>query len=131
MTRSSPRTSGGDQERIVAGIEQARQDLGDSVQELAARIDVPARMRDTAGRARETLTVLCGTVRMTAAASIGMAGEALEKAAERLPEPARGTAVRTTRDLTSAAGKRPGTVAVVAGVCVAAGLLRLRRKRRS
>jgi Protein of unknown function (DUF3618) len=90
MTQSPPRPSVGDQERIIAGIEQARQDLSDSMQALAAKVDVPARMRDTAGRAREQ-----------------------------------------TRRATGAAVKRPGTVAVVAGMCAAAGLLLRRRRRRS
>lgn len=139
MTRSSPRPSGGDEERIVAGIEQARKDLGDSVQALAARVDVPARMKDTAGRAREqfggtfdtlyrTARVTAPYVRQTVAASIGLAGEAIEKAGQRLPEPARTTAVRTTRQATGKVGNRPGTVVVV--VCATAGLLIWRRKRR-
>jgi hypothetical protein len=135
MTRSSPRPSAGDQERLVAGIEQARKDLGDSVQALAARVDVPARMKDTAGRAREQFGTLSRTalpyVRQAAVRSIGAAGEALEKASQRLPEPSRTTAVRTTRQATGAAGRRPLTVVAVAGACVAAGLLRARRKRRS
>jgi hypothetical protein len=94
MTRSSPRPSVGDQDRLVAGIEQARKDLGDSVQALAAKVDVPARMKDTAGRAREQFGTLGRTAR------------------EKVPY------VRQT-------------VAWSIGACVAAGLLRRRRKRRS
>jgi hypothetical protein len=141
MSQNSSRPSAGDPEKIVAGIEQARKDLSDSVQALAAKVDVPSRMKDTAGRAREQLGGTLATLNRTArekaphvrdrvAASLGKAGHTLEKAGQKLPEPARSTAVRTTRQATDVAGKRPRAVAAVAGACAAAGLLLWRRKRR-
>jgi hypothetical protein len=69
----------GERQRLLAEIEETRQDLADALQALAARTNVPARVREKTARIQ-------------------------------------------------AAGKRPMLYAV-AGVCAAAGLFVLRKKR--
>ena len=136
MNENSSRPSSGDQERIVAGIEQARKDLGDSVQALAAKVDVPARMKDRADQARRqlggTLATLNRTARDKAPGVRDKVSTSLGKAGQAVPEPARRTVVHTTKQVTDLAGRRPGVLYTAAGVCAAAaGLLLLRRRRRS
>jgi ElaB/YqjD/DUF883 family membrane-anchored ribosome-binding protein len=55
-TPSSPSANGhtDDVEVIKAEIEATRQQLGRTVDELSARLDVPARARESALRARDT-----------------------------------------------------------------------------
>lgn len=110
MTQSSPRPPAGEQEQILADIERTRNDLGRSVQALAAKVDVPARMKDKAGQAREqlggTLATLRGTARAKAPEVPGKVGTAVQKA-----------------------GRRPKAIAAVAGVCAVAGLMIWRRRR--
>lgn len=136
MTKNSSRSSIGDQEKIVAGIEQARQDLSDSVQALAAKIDVSARVKEKAGQARKQIGGTLGTLNRTARNKAPQVRDkvsaSLGKAGQKIPEPARRSAERTTRQATDAARERPGAAyAAAAGVCAAAGLWLWRRKRRS
>jgi hypothetical protein len=97
--------AGGEREQLVAGIEQSRQELARTVQALTAKVDVPARVRGRAARMRERVT-----------ASLG-------RAEQGIPEPA--------RQVANAAGRRPALVYGAAGVCAAAALLALRRRKRS
>jgi hypothetical protein len=142
---TNPAGGAGEREQLVAGIEQTRQDLARTVQALAAKADVPARVRGKAGQVREQLLTLNQTARDRApqvreqlAALNQTAREkapqvrdqvtaTLGKAGQNLPEPAR----RTTRQAADAAGRRPGLVYGAAGVCAAVALLALRRRRRS
>jgi hypothetical protein len=135
VSQDSSRPSGGDQDKIMAGIEQARKDLSDSVQALAAKVDVPARVKDRAGEARRridgTIATINRTAREKAPGVRDKVSTSLGKAGQALPEPARDTVVRTTKQATEAAGKRPGALYAAAGACVAAGIFLWRRKSRS
>lgn len=130
MTEDSSRPSGDGSDKIAAGVEQARRDLSGSLQELMAKADVPARVRDKAGQAREK----AGQVREKAGQARDKTGHAREKAGQArgqvtgtlstLNRTARDTAVRTTRQVTDAVEKRPAILYAAAGACTAAGLLR-------
>ena len=134
MSNESSRPTGGEQDKIVAGIEQSRRDLAQSVQALAAKVDVPTRVRDKAGQARGqiggTLDSLNRSARDKAPKVREKVSASVTKAGQTIPEPARTTAVRTTRQATAAAEKRPAVLYAAAGVFTAAGLWLLRRKRR-
>ena len=54
-TSTSNGTGPGDPEQIKAEIEATRAQLGQTVDELSARLDVPARTREKAARARDTV----------------------------------------------------------------------------
>lgn len=133
MDKDSSRPSGGDQEKIDAGIDQARRDLAGTMQALAAKADVPARVRDKAGQAREQITGTLSTLNSTARDKAPKVRErvsaSVTKAGQTIPEPARSTVVRTTRQATDAAEKRPAILYATAGVCAAAGLWLWRRRR--
>lgn len=110
MSHETTRTGGaGEREQLVAGIEQNRQELAKTVQALAAKVDVPKRVRGSAARMRER-------AREKVTASLG-------RAEESIPEPARQAA--------DAAGRRPALVYGAAGLCAAAALLALSRRKRS
>jgi hypothetical protein len=125
----------GEKEKLVAGIEQTREDLAKTVQALAVKVDVPARVRGKTAQVRErlggTLATLNHTAREKAPQIREQVTASLTKAGQSIPEPARRTAVRTTRQATDAAGERPAVLGAAAAVCAAAGLLVWRRRRRS
>jgi ABC-type transporter Mla subunit MlaD len=152
MSQDTPRQgAAGEREELVAGIEQTRQDLAKTVQALAAKADVPSRMRDKASQVREqlsgtlttlnstarekapqvreqvagTLTTLNTTAREKAPQVREQVTASLTKAGQSIPEPARRTAVQAT----DAAAKRPAALYAAAGVCTAVGLWLWRRKR--
>ncbi len=103
MPTGGARPASGDREEIAAGIEQTRQELAETVEALAAKVDVPARVRDKSAQVREQLTGTLQTARAKApqvAASIGDA----------VPDPA----LRTVR--------RPAVLYAMAGAFTAAGL---------
>jgi hypothetical protein len=118
---------------LKAGIEQTRQDLGETVEALAAKADVPSRVRDKATRMREqatgTLATLTHTVRERAPQVREQAAVPIAKASKAIPEPARRTAVRATRQTAQAAGERPGVLYAAAGTCAVAGLWMWKRSR--
>lgn len=108
-----------EREEIVAGIERTRTDLAETVEELAARADVPSRVRGRATEVREqvtgTLTTLTATAREKAPHVREQVGASIGKA---VPEPAR----RTTRQAADAVRNRPAVLYAVAGVFAVAGL---------
>ncbi|MDN3357244.1 DUF3618 domain-containing protein [Actinomadura sp. DC4] len=55
---TQPRGTPDERGRLTADIAQTRQDLAATVQALAAKADVPARVRDRAGDLQERLTGL-------------------------------------------------------------------------
>ncbi|MDN3359570.1 DUF3618 domain-containing protein [Actinomadura sp. DC4] len=113
-----------DREELAAGIEQTRQDLAETVEALAAKADVPTRVRGKATEVRErvggSFTSLTNTAREKAP-------RVRERAGRAVPEPAR----RTTRRAASAVGERPAVLYAVAGAFAAAGLWVWRLRRRS
>jgi ElaB/YqjD/DUF883 family membrane-anchored ribosome-binding protein len=54
-TSTSHGTGAGDPEQIKAEIEATRAQLGQTVDELSARLDVPARTKERAARAKDTV----------------------------------------------------------------------------
>lgn len=110
MTEDSSRPSGSGQDKIAAGIEQAREKAGQA-----------------RGQLTETFTALNRTARDQAPKVRGKISASLTKAGQAIPEPARDTVVRTTRQATDAAEKRPAVLYAAAGVCTAAGFWLLRR----
>jgi hypothetical protein len=143
MTQSSSRPPGeerpvaetvtplSDREELTEGIERTRQDPAETVEALAAKADVPSRVRGTATqvRARVTgaLTTLTDTAREKAPRVREQVGASIGKAGQTIPEPAR----RTTRQVARAVGERPAVLYAVAGAFTAAGLWALRLRRRS
>jgi len=121
-----------EREELTAGIEQTRQDLAETVEALAAKADVPTRVRGKATEVRErvtgTVTTLTRTAREKAPQVREQVGTSIGKAGQTLPEPAR----RTTRQAARAVGERPAVVLyTVAGAFTAAGLWVWRQRRRS
>src|SRR3569833_440840 len=142
MSQDTTRADGAaERARLVAGIEQSRADLARTVPALAAKADVPSRVRDPAAQvrgrsrtlnlaardrapqAREQLAALNQTAREKAPLVRDQVTATLGRAGQNLPEPARQAA--------AAAGRRPALVYGAAGVGVAVALLALRRGRRS
>jgi hypothetical protein len=141
MTHPTSRPPGGERpetdtplserEELTAGIERTRQDLAETVEALAAKADVPSRVRDKAAHVREratgTVATLTQTAREKAPRVREQVGASLGKAGQTIPEPAR----RTTSKAARAVGERPAVFYAVAGACTAAGLWVLRLRRRS
>jgi Protein of unknown function (DUF3618) len=130
MSQETPRPGAADErDELVAGIQETRQDLAETVQALAAKADVPARVRGKATQVREQVSGTLGTLGTTAREKAPQVreqvGASLAKAGQSIPEPAR----RTTRQATDAAVKRPAVLYAVAGACTAAGLWLWRRGR--
>ena len=126
MSQENPRQgAAGERDELVAGIQETRQDLAQTVQALAAKADVPARVRGKATQVRDQLSGTFSTARDKAPQVRDQVGASLAKASQSIPEPAR----RTTRQATDAAAKRPAVLYAVAGACTAAGLWLWRRGR--
>jgi Protein of unknown function (DUF3618) len=105
-----------------ADVARTRQNLADTVQALAARADVPTRVRDQAGHLQRRLTGLGARAREKAPQ---VRDATLTKASRSVPEPAR----RKAGQVTGAVAARPAALYAVAGTCVAAGLLLWKRGR--
>ena len=104
-----------DREQLIAGIEQTRHDLAETVEALAAKADVPSRVRDKTAQMREQLggkfSNLTQTARDRAPGVRDQVTASVAKAGRVIPEPARRTVTQ-----------RPAVLYAAAGVCVAAGL---------
>jgi hypothetical protein len=121
MTQNgSPGERSPEREELVEGIERTRQDLAETVEALAAKADVPTRVRGKATEVRERVTGTFATLTDTAR-------EKAPQVREAIPEPAR----RTTEKAVRAAGERPAVLYAVAGAFTAAGLWMWRLRRRS
>jgi hypothetical protein len=116
-----------EKEEIVAGIEQTRHDLAETVEALAAKVDVPSRVREKTVQVRGQVSDRIGTLTQTARDKAPQVRASLAKAGDRIPEPAR----RTTQKATDAAARRPAILYAAAGLCTAAGLWLWTRGRRS
>jgi hypothetical protein len=133
MTQSSfqPGDPVTEREELTEGIERTRQDLAETVEALAAKADVPTRVRGKATEVRErvtgTFTTLTDTAREKAPQVREQVGASIGKAGQAIPEPAR----RTTRKAARAVGERPAVLYAVAGAFTAAGLWVWRLRRRS
>ena len=121
MTQSSsPGEKSAEREELADGIERTRQDLAETVEALAAKADVPTRVRGKATEVRERLTGTFATLTDTAR-------EKAPQVREAIPEPAR----RTTEKAARAVGERPAVLYAVAGAFTVAGLWVWRLRRRS
>jgi hypothetical protein len=104
-----------DREQLIAGIEQTRHDLAETVEALAAKADVASRVRDKTAQVREQLggrfTTLSHTARGRAPGVRDQVTASVTRAGRAIPEPARRTVT-----------ERPAVLFAAAGVCVAAGL---------
>jgi hypothetical protein len=104
-----------DREQLIAGIEQTRHDLAETVEALAAKADVASRVRDKTAQVREQLggrfTTLSHTARDRAPGVRDQVTASVTRAGRVIPEPARRTVT-----------ERPAVLFATAGVCVAAGL---------
>jgi hypothetical protein len=121
MTQNgSPGERSPEREELVEGIERTRQDLAETVEALAAKADVPTRVRGKATEVRERVTGTFATLTDTAR-------EKAPQGREAIPEPAR----RTTEKAVRAAGERPAVLYAVAGAFTVAGLWMWRLRRRS
>ena len=100
-----------------ADVAQARQNLAETVQALAARADVPTRVRDQAGHLQRRLTGLGARAREKAPQ---VRDATLTKASQSVPK---------AGQVTGAVATRPAALYAVAGACVAAGLLLWKRGR--
>jgi hypothetical protein len=107
--------SNDDREQLIAGIEQTRHDLAETVEALAAKADVPSRVREKTAQVRERVsgkvTTLTHTARDRAPGVRDQVTASVAKAGQAIPEPARRTVT-----------ERPAVLYAAAGVCVAAGL---------
>ena len=112
-----------DREQLVAGIEQTRHDLAETVEALAAKTDVPTRVRDKTTQVREKIsgkvTTLTDTARDRAPHVRDQVTTSIAKAGRTIPGPARRTVT-----------ERPAVLYAAAGVCAAAGLWLWRLGRR-
>jgi hypothetical protein len=132
---AQPKGQSKDRAGLTAEIEQTRQQLGETVDALAAKADVGARVRDKAAQLREqtasSLGTLSQTVRQKAPQIRDQVAAPVVKAGQVIPEPARRTAVRTSRHTAQAASRRPGVLFVATAACVVAGLWLWRRGSRA
>jgi hypothetical protein len=125
-----------DVEALTAEIERTREELGETVEALAAKADVKARAKDAADQARKSVASTAGQVK---AKVTGQAGELRSKVAGqggKLASQAGGAVSQATpSQVREAAGRVPGSgrqrglvAAAVAGVLAAVWLI-LRRRR--
>ena len=113
--KDTGRTGGGsdipdDPQALAEDIQQTRQQVGDTVEALATKLDPKAQLRETAGRMKERVSATTGEV----------TGKAKEKAGT-VKEKA-GTAGKQLRDTTAKAARGADEqrvpLAVAAGVAV-------------
>ena len=105
-----------DPQALAEDIERTRQDLGETVEALATKMDVGARARDKAAQMKTRI----------AGAATGVVDRVSEKGGDARQQLTNGTA-RAAR----AAGERPVPVAIAAGVALAiAGWLAWMARRR-
>jgi hypothetical protein len=130
-----PGRTADDREKIAADIEQTRHDLGETLDALAAKVDVPSRVRDKIAQVREgtagKVATLADTVRektrRQALEGHEQAAIPSAKAHGAMPEPVRRAAARATRQAAQTVGARPALLYSVGGLCVLAGLWVWRR----
>jgi Protein of unknown function (DUF3618) len=130
-----PDRTADDREKIAADIEQTRHDLGRTLDALAAKMDVPSRVRDKVAQVREEtagkVATLAETVREKTRRQVPRVGGRLAipsaKAHGVIPEPVRRAAARATRQAAQTVGARPVLLCPVGGLCVLAGLWIWRR----
>jgi ElaB/YqjD/DUF883 family membrane-anchored ribosome-binding protein len=100
-----------DREQLVAGIEQTRHDLAETVEALAAKADVASRVRGKTAQVRGQISGKFTNLTHTARDRAPGVRDQVTKAGRAIPEPARRTVT-----------ERPAVLYAAAGVCVAAGL---------
>ena len=66
-------------ETLRVDLEQTRQHLADTVQELSRRLNVPHRMKETAGHAGQTMKETAGHAGQTMKQTAGHAGQAVKQ----------------------------------------------------
>ncbi|GAA1160769.1 hypothetical protein GCM10009630_68800 [Kribbella jejuensis] len=69
-------------ETLRVDLEQTRQHLADTVQELSRRLNVPHRMKETAGHAGQTMKQTAGHAGQAVKETAGHAGQAVKQTAE-------------------------------------------------
>jgi Protein of unknown function (DUF3618) len=129
-----------DAEALVRDIERTRQELGETVQALAAKADVKARAHDKAAEVKDQVTAKAGQVKDQVT---GMAGQVTEQVADKAGHPrghaaagvkARATAPEPVRQAADRAvaviQRRDVQFAVTAATVLLAGWLVLRMRRR-
>ncbi|WP_185792355.1 DUF3618 domain-containing protein [Actinoallomurus bryophytorum] len=100
-----------DREQLIAGIEQTRHDLAETVEALAAKADVASRVRGKTAQVRGQIGGKFSTLTRTARDRAPGVRDQVSKAGRVIPEPARRTVT-----------ERPAVLYAAAGACVAAGL---------
>jgi hypothetical protein len=130
-----PDRTADDREKIAADIEQTRHDLGETLDALAAKADVPSRVRDKVAQVREEtagkIATLTDTVRekthRQAPRVREQAAVPSAKAHGVMPETVRRAAAGASRQAVQTIGERPALLYAVGGLCVLAGLWVWRR----
>lgn len=114
----------GDREELKAEIEQTREELGETVEALAAKANVPARVRGKATQLREQATGTIGTLthavrekapqlREQATGTFGTLTQTVREKAPQLREQATGTIGSLTQTVREKAPQVAGPVAKV------------------
>ncbi|WP_055493434.1 DUF3618 domain-containing protein [Streptomyces sp. TP-A0356] len=89
-------------------VQQTRHELGQTVEALAARTDVKARVQEKTAEVRQQAAVKAGELR-------AMAADAAHQVQDRLPDPVKDTAAQAGR---AARGNRTVLLLATAGVAV-------------
>lgn len=87
--RASVAADSGDPERIRAEIEATRQELGDTVEALAAKADVKARVRDKIEHTKESAAQKLGKAREAAPESVASGADGVASGASQATQKAK------------------------------------------
>lgn len=94
-------------ETLRLDLEQTRQHLADTVQELSRRLNVPQRMKETAGHAGQTMKETAGHAGQTMKETAGHAGQTMRETA--------GHAGQTMKQAPGAMKQLPGAMKQMPG----------------
>lgn len=127
MSDTSRRAPQPDVAEIREDIERTRRDLGDTVEALAHKADVPARAKEKANEVLDTTKTKAEQAMHVAQVKAAELSEQAQQAIDKLPPPAAQRAKRVM----AAAQQRPG--AFVVGAIVSIALVRrvVRRRRQN
>jgi hypothetical protein len=115
-----------DKQQLEAEIAATRDRLGDTVEELVAKLDVKSQARAQVSRVKGQLAATASRAKGKAADTAGQARGQAASAANSVPEPAR----RAATTGASVAKKRPVQIGAAVGLLIAAIVAVLLRRKR-
>jgi vacuolar-type H+-ATPase subunit E/Vma4 len=121
-------------QELTAEIERTREELGETIEALAAKADVKARAKDLAADARKSASATAGQVKQQVAGQAARARAAVREATppqvRRAADQAGQAVSETASDPTAPGRPRALMAAVAVGAVALAGWLIIRRRRK-